>query len=184
MTINACKSAHLLFAAAMVVGLTLFGISSGWAQDKQKYHFKTPPGASKYTQQYVIDVGDVPGHQIRLYEISSKYDTDAPMYDGVKVVESWLRATSDYVNGTGRASGYGVSHLANGDSIFSVSEIISQTKIDQDGSKKGTFTTVTKLVGGTGKFMGIRGTLTNSGTTDFKTATSDTVTEGEYWMEK
>ncbi len=53
-----------------------------------------------------------------------------------------------------------------------------------DGSRKGTFTTVSKLVGGTGKFKAIRGTLTSSGTTDFKTGVSGTVTEGEYWMEK
>ena len=178
------QSVQLLCAVGVAIGLMLSGISNGLAQDKQKYYFKTPPGVSTYTQQHVIDVGDVPGHQLRTYEIHYKYGTDGPVYDGVKVVEAWTRASSDYTNGSGRASGYGVSLLANGDNIFSVLDIISQTKVGPDGSKKGTFTNVIRLAGGTGKFKGIRGTLTGSGTTDFKTGVSDTVTEGEYWIEK
>jgi hypothetical protein len=184
MNVANCNSARLLCAVGAAVGLTLSGMSNGLAQDKQKYYFKTPPGVSTYTQQHVIDIGDVPGHQIRVYEIHYKYSTDAPVYDGVKVVEAWTRASSDYTNGNGRASGYAVSLLANGDHIFSVVDIISQTKVGPDGSKKGTFTNVNRLAGGTGKFKGIRGTLTGLGTTDFKTGISDAVTEGEYWMEK
>jgi hypothetical protein len=178
------KPARSWFAVGATVGLTLSGMSNGLAQDKQKYFFEAPPGVAKYTQQHTIDVGDVPGHQIRIYELTSKFSADAPVYDGVKVVEAWTRASSDYTNGTGRASGYGVSLLANGDKIFSVADIISQTKVSPDGSRKTTFTNVSRLVGGTGKFKAIRGTLTTSGTTDFKTGTSNTVTEGEYWMEK
>jgi hypothetical protein len=184
MNVASCKTARLLCAVGAAVGLTLSGMSNGLAQDKQKYYFKTPPGVSTYTQQHVIDIGDVPGHQIRVYEIHYKYNTDAPVYDGVKVVEAWTRASSDYTDGNGRASGYAVSLLANGDHIFSVVDIISQTKVGPDGSRKTIFTNVARLAGGTGKFKGIRGTLTGSGTTDFKTGTSDTVTEGEYWMEK
>jgi hypothetical protein len=184
MNIASHKPARSLFAVAATVGLTLSGMSYGLAQDKQKYFFKTPSGIAKYTQQHLIDIGDVPGHQIRIYELHSKFGTDAPMYDGVKVVEAWTRASSDYTNGSGRNSGYAVSLLANGDKIFSVIDVISQTKVGPDGARKTIFTTVSRLVGGTGKFKGIRGTLNGSGTTDFKTGTSDTVTEGEYWIEK
>ena len=39
-----------------------------------------------------------------------------------------------------------------------------------------------RLTGGTGKFAGIRGTLHAVATTDFKNV-SDSLAEGEYWME-
>jgi hypothetical protein len=53
-------------------------------------------------QQHAIDVGDVPGHQVRVYEVHSTYPSDAPVYNGVKVKESWNRSLSDYTDGSGR----------------------------------------------------------------------------------
>lgn len=167
-----------------MLAVTPFGPTKSWAQEKQKYSFKTPPGVSKYTQQHVIDVGDVPGHQIRIYEIHTKYTTEAPSYDGVRVVEAWARGSSDYTNGSGGAQNYTILLLANGDKIFLRTEILTQAVTTQDGSTKSRFSTVAALTGGTGKFKGIRGTLRGSGGTDFKTGTSDVQTEGEYWIEK
>ena len=74
-----------------------------------------------------IAVGDVPGHQVRIFEIRAKYTNDAPVYAGVKVVEGWTRALSDYTNGSGRSSGYGISTLENGDKIFSSFETLLHT---------------------------------------------------------
>jgi hypothetical protein len=56
--------------------------------------------------------------------------------------------------------------------------------VTPDGSRKSKFSTVATLTGGTGKFQGIRATLNGSGAIDFKTGTSDVMTEGEYWIEK
>ncbi len=83
-----------------------------------------------------IAVGDVPGHQVRIFEIRAKYTNDAPVYAGVKVVEGWTRALSDYTNGSGRSSGYGISTLENGDKIFSSFETLLHTFVDADGSRK------------------------------------------------
>ena len=165
-------------------GLTVLGAAEGWAQEKHRYFFKTPPGVSKYTQQHVIDVGDVPGHQVRVYEIDTKYTGEAPAYDGVKVVEVWTRGTSDYTNGSGHGQNYAVSLMENGDKIFSRQEVLIQTVSAADGSRTSKFTNVVTLTGGTGKFKGIRGTLRSSGQTDFKMGTSGQETEGEYWIEK
>ena len=182
------KSIHtptqILFSAIAAAGIMLSGLQEVSAQEKQKYYFKSVPGIAKYTQQHAIDIGDVPGHQVRVYEIHTKFGTDAPAYDGIKAVEAWTRASSDYTNGSGRNSGYAVTLLANGDKIFSAVDVMSQTTVGADGSKKTKFYSVSRLTGGTGKFKGIRGTLVGSGATDFKTGTSDTITEGEYWIEK
>src|SRR5437868_2102091 len=66
------------------------------AQQKQKVSYKTPPENTKYTQQHLMDVGDVPGHQVRIYEIHRTYPGNAPMINGVKLKEQWTRVMADY----------------------------------------------------------------------------------------
>jgi hypothetical protein len=61
---------------------------------------------------------------------------------------------------------------------------MAHTAVGADGGRRLSFTTVTTLTGGTGKFKGIRGTLRTSGFSDLKTGTSGTQTEGEYWFEQ
>jgi hypothetical protein len=171
---------------ALVAGVILLGAGIGdtSAQEKHKYSFVTPAGVSKYTQQHEIEVGDIPGHKVRIFEIHSKYTTEAPSYAGVKVVEAWGRSLSDHVNGTGRSSGYGILHLENGDKIFTRSETIGHAVVEADGSRKGTYSNISTLTGGTGKFATIRGVLRSTGSTDYKTGLSGVKTEGEYWFEK
>jgi len=175
---------RIVLACWFAVGSIVFYHGQADAQEKHRYSFKTPPGVAKYTQQHVIDVGDVPGHQVRIYEIQTKYTAEAPAYDGVKVVEVWTRGISDYTNGSGHAQNYAVNLMANGDKIFSHSEILTHTLVNADGSRASKFTTVVTLTGGTGKFKGIRGTLRSAGQTDFKIGTSGVEAEGEYWFEK
>ena len=88
---------------AIIVGATLatFGFSEGWAQQKHKISGKLRAANTKYTQQYVIDVGDVPGHQIRIFEIHRTFPKDPPAFEGVRTVEEWVRGFSDYTDGNG-----------------------------------------------------------------------------------
>jgi hypothetical protein len=137
---------------------------------------------SKYEEQHAIDVGDVPGHQVRVFSSHSVYAQEAPVYDGVKVKEAWTRALTDYTDGNGRLTGYSVTLLENGDKIFGRSEGTTQTTVNTDGSKVTKTYSVATLTGGTGKFKGIHGTLHSVTTTDFKT-TGDSLVEGEYWIE-
>jgi len=175
------------FAAVLVLvlpALLLLGAGEASAQQKHKYFFKPPPGTSKYTQTHLMEIGDVPSHQMRMAELQSKFGEDAPAYDGVKVRESRAVIVSDYVAGTGNAFLYTVSTLENGDKIHSRGNIMAHTAVGADGSRRLSFTTVTTLTGGTGKFKGIRGTLWTTGFSDLKTGTSGTQTEGEYWFEQ
>jgi len=171
----------LAFAAMTSVALVA---PDAWAQEKQKYSFRQPSDAvGKYMQQLAVDVGDVPGHQVRVLELRTTYATEAPMYDGVKVKEGWLRALTDYTDGTGHITGYTVSMLENGDKIFGRFDGTTKTTVGTDGAKLTRTESVTTLTGGTGKFRGIHGTLRGVGFTDFK-QTSGATTEGEYWIEK
>ena len=60
--------------------------------------FKVAAENTKYTQQHAIDVGDVSGHQVRLFEIHRTYPSNPPEINGMKIVESWARGISDYTN--------------------------------------------------------------------------------------
>lgn len=170
--------------ASLAIGLLLSFSSLGVsAQQKYKFYFKPPPGLTKYTQQHSLDVRDVPGHQLRIGELHTKYGSEAPEYDGVKVVEAWTTLMSDYTNANGRLLTYGVSTLANGDKIFTRAEGTTMSSVAADGSRRITFSNVATITGGTGKFATIRGLLRTTGQSDLKTGTSGTVTEGEYWFE-
>jgi hypothetical protein len=154
------------------------------AQEKMKYSYSGKPESVKYGLQHTIDVGDVPGHQLRVAELHTKYGADAPVYAGVKVVESRGTLMSDYVDNSGRLVSYAVAQMANGDRIYQRAEGLAHTSVAADGSRKTSYSTVTTLTGGTGKFATFRGTLRTTGFTDFKVGTSGNVTEGEYWFEK
>ena len=171
-------------ASAVLFTALVLSASGASAQEKHKYSFKAPDGVTKYTKQHILDVGDVPGHQIRVAELHTVYTGEAPVYAGMKVKESWGRLSSDYVDGSGHAVNYTIAVMENGDKFFSRTQLLAQSSVGADGARRLSFTTVTTLVGGTGKFMGIRGTLRGRGMSDLKTGTSDNHTEGEYWFEK
>ncbi len=163
-------------AALGVLGL---GVAAAtFAQEKFKYTFSAP-AQSKYTEQHVLEVGDMPGHQIRVGTISTKYLTESPVFDGVKMSEATAWVMSDYVSGNGRFTQYVVASMENGDKIYETVEGQLQTS-----GGKAAYSTITTLRGGTGKFTTIRGVIRGSGVTDFKTGPTSNPYEGEYWFEK
>jgi hypothetical protein len=169
-------------AVMLAISLLAFVGDPVFAQTKKKYVSKS--GTSKYTQTHVIEVGDVPNHQLRLFELHTVWAAEAPEFDGVKIKERFARAVSDYIDGSGNASGYAINMLENGDKVFEKFTIMAQTQVAADGSRKLGYRTVSTLTGGTGRFTGIRGTLLGGGGSDLKTGITDAWTEGEYWMEK
>lgn len=166
----------------MTVVLSLFAVAVA-AQDKRKYFFKAPFVSDRYTQQHIIEVGDAPGHQLRVAELQAKYTAEAPVFDGVKVTTILSRLVSDYFEGNGRGQGYQIYLLETGDKIFSRFEVLTQTTTGADGTRISSFHTLITLTGGSGDFKQIRGSLRSTGSTDFKSNTSGVLTEGEYWFE-
>lgn len=171
-------------ALIMLAAIALAGLAAeAPAQDKRKFFFKAPPASSRYTQQHIIEVGDAPGHQLRIAEIQAKYPTEAPQFDGVRATAAVTWLSSDYVDGSGRGQGYQVYMMETGERIFARVEILTRTHAGVDGTRRSRFDTLITLTGGTGNFRQIRGTLRATGATDFKLGTSGVQTEGEYWFE-
>jgi hypothetical protein len=177
------RSAVLLSAAA------LFAFCAGMpataaAQQRTKVSYQVAAADTKYTQQHSMPVGDVPGHDIRIYEIQRTLK-DGPTIEGVRLKEQWSRAFSDYVEMNGTSMVYGVYMMENGDKIFSRSDLVSQsTEKNADGSFKNAATVTGRITGGTGKFLGIRGLIRTKVVSDIKTGSNAQQSEIEYWMEK
>jgi hypothetical protein len=168
----------LLYSAA-TAGEPLSPIASDALTHKEKVVFKVDAANSKYTQQHVIDVGDVPGHQVRLFEIRRTFPKDLPLINGMKIVESWTRGLSDHTNNDGAAIVYHVYIAENGDRFFGQS-FNAEAPAGQD--RKLTTTMVGTITGGTGKFSGIRGLLRVWTTADLKEETNEAQIELEYWF--
>jgi hypothetical protein len=175
---------NLLLTLSIGAALALPGISETWAQEKHQISFKNLGENTKYTEQHAINVGDVPGHQIRVFEIHFTYPNDPPVFEGLRVVESWSHGYSDYIDTNGRHWGYITYVLENGDKIFARNDGSSQTIVNPNGAKKSTATGVTTLTGGTGKFRGIQGTLRYISIFDPQAGLNEGKNEGTYSLEK
>jgi len=103
---------------AFTIAATVFGPSASRAQEKHKFTESNAAAQTKYTQQHVIEVGDVPDHQVRVYELRYTWPANPPTYAGVRAIEGWARGQSDYSSGNGRSWGYFLEVLENGDKIF------------------------------------------------------------------
>jgi hypothetical protein len=170
------NSTLTLTTLAICLAITLPAI----AQEKQRVSMKTPAENTKYTQQLFIDVGDAPGHQVRAYEIHRTYPSNPPMFNGVKLVESWARGTSDYTDSNGLTTGHDVYVLENGDKFFDRYACVAQNF----GAGKFTATCTNSITGGTGKFAGIRGVGRSVNAFDPKAGFNENQTDIEYWIEK
>ena len=174
-------SIGLLVLAAMEVSFV--PSSESWAQEKCKRSGTYLPQDIKFTQQHVIDVGDVPGHQVRILEVHRTPSNAKPNCEGLKLVETWVRGYSDYTNINGRAWGYEVNILESGEKIFGQWSGTTHTTVTSDGSKKSLYTGVTTFVGGTGKYHGIRGMSRVTTLFDPKTGFNEVQWEDEYWID-
>jgi hypothetical protein len=131
-------------------------------------------------QEHIIDVDDMPGHQLRVYEIRQEYPQKDLAFAGVIVKEALSRNVSDKVNGSGPFTYYIVYSLEDGNKVFSRGTGTSQA--DAIGGYR--FAIVENFVGGTAKFKGMRGQVRGGGVRA-PGATSLTVEwKGEYWIEE
>jgi hypothetical protein len=173
------------YTAVSTIGLTVLLLSaSALAQQKYVFSHTTPAQSSRYLQQHIIDVEDMPGHQIRILEIERKYTKDHPMVAGVKVVAVIVRGFSDYTDGVGPAQGYEKWVLEDGNQIFAEWLGTSYTEKTSTGAREGTFNGTRYLIGGTGKFATIRGVLTEKSefNTDPDNGYNNSFSQGQYWF--
>jgi hypothetical protein len=124
------------------------------AQERQRVTFATSREHTNYTQQHLIEIGDVPGHQVRVFEIHRTFPKDAPTIGGLVLKEQWSRGVSDYIDNTGTGNFYGVYVLENGDSFLTHS-----TTVAHKAGSGLSAVTAGRIIGCTGKFENMRGEI-------------------------
>jgi hypothetical protein len=177
----------LALAVASGLVFAVVAPSAGWGQEKHRFTFKTPAQTTEYTQQYVIDAKDIPGHQVRILEVHRTPNaSDAPRYEGLRAVDIWERGYSDYTNGTGTFVVYIQHVLENGDRIFWRTPGTTRTFVAPDGIKRTDVSYAATITGGTGKMRGIRGTMQGAAHLEFRdgrAVSNESEGEVEYWFE-
>jgi hypothetical protein len=171
-------------SAPLGLMLAVFAVPGVSAQERCKISWDTSASEAKYTQQLALDVGDVPGHQIRVFELHRTYLNDKQNCEGLKRAELWDHTFTDYVNRNGPWRGYAVVTMNNGDKIFQEFSGTTQTVVGPDGSKQSAFEGVTRWTGGTGKYVGVRGLERNHGTANLDKGLNEEAGDAEYWFEK
>ena len=175
------KRSTIFIVTALMLSLVATAVvSDALAQPKERVVFKVDSANTKYTQQYSIDVDDNPGHQVRVFEVRRTYPINPPVINGMKLVDSWARGSSDYTNNRGPSIVYHTYVAENGDKFFAQSATVAVQ--GTGGNFSGT--TVGPITGGTGNFKGIRGLLQLSITANPKTGANETQAEIEYWFDK
>jgi len=170
-------------AACIAVVLAVTIVPEASAQEVCKRTIDLNAAISEYTEQHAMDVGDVPGHQIRIFEIRRTYPNIEPNCEGLRQTETWSHGYSDYIDRSGRAWGYSIDTLENGDKIYSQFSGTSHTVINPDGVRKSTFAGTAMFMGGTGTYRGIRGSSRSTIIFDPEADINVGKLEMEYWLE-
>jgi hypothetical protein len=171
-------------AALLGATLACFATAAA-AQEKTRISFAVPASIAKYVAQQTIPVGDVPGHDVRIFDLVRTFGPDAPMIAGVRLKEIRSVGWSDYTDLNGPGASYSTWTLVNGDKFFTHTNIVSHNASWQDSSKKGAENrTSGPISGGTGKLAGIRGTTRNASRFDPKSGSNESRFDVEYWIQK
>ena len=178
-----------LLTVASVLLTGFISVSANVAQAQKHYLIedKSEWSTGKYIQQHMIDVGDLPGHKVRILEVQRIYNDKSQLaVSGAKVKEAWVRGYSDYTQGKGKAWGYSIWLLDDGNKVYMEWAGTTASEPSPTGSIEGIFNGVTWLRGGTGKYSAIRGTMTdaNAFNNDPKNGYNRSESKGEYWFEE
>ena len=146
---------------------------------QQRLVFMVAAENTEYTQQHTIDVGDISGHQLRVFEIRRTYPSNAPVINGMKIVESWTRGITDYTNNNGEGTIYGVYVLENGDKFFTRGSLVTVQRAEASSL---TAITVGPITGGTGNLARINGMARSSTSANPKAGVNETQVDIEYWL--
>jgi len=98
--------------------LLLFGAAQAAEPDRHPLAYSLDAGATRYVRQYRVEVGDVPRHELRVFDLTRKFTRGTPMIDGVRLTESQERGVADLVDQDGSESAYVIYVLEDGNRVF------------------------------------------------------------------
>ena len=112
-----------------------------------------PSNPEKYVQQKVIDVPDIKGHVIRIFETEQKI-SDTKLCNGDSLILKKAYAMTDYIDHDGSVFGYLIFSTEKGDQLFLKINSNSQKKAGEDLAHA---QATGRIVGGTGALVAVEG---------------------------
>jgi hypothetical protein len=164
--------------------LLAFGAAQAAEPERHPLAYGLDAGAASYVRQYRVEVGDVPRHELRVFDLTRKFTRATPVIDGVRVVESRERGVADLVDQDGSESAYVIYLLEDGNRVFGRYSGTVKTRRWPDGSRHYDVDGLIELTGGTGRFEAIRGSVTVWQALDPGADSSQGAAQGEYWFER
>jgi len=176
------KGGHMrrFVSIAALVTVTSMCSAYGLAAEPDRHPIPDVESRSKYLEEHVIDVGDVPGHQARVYRLRYEYPNRDLQFLGVVVKESFTTGMSDYVGGSGGFKTYTVFVMEDGNKVYASGT--GNTHANPDGRRSFSFTNT--ITGGTGPFKGLRGQMRGSGKRAAGATSLNQEAAGEYWIKQ
>jgi len=80
------RRSPFMYAISLGLALTPICFSTLSAQERCKVSEEATAAKSSFTQQHVLDVGDVSGHQIRVFELHRTASTSSAPSHGPEVI--------------------------------------------------------------------------------------------------
>ena len=112
-----------------------------------------PSNQVKYVQQKVIDVPDIKGHVVRIFEVEQKMK-NTKLCNGDGLVLRRQYSMTDYIGHDGSLSGYYVYSTEKGDQLFLKVTANSQKKVGEDLSD---YQSTGRIIGGAGALAAVEG---------------------------
>jgi hypothetical protein len=162
-----CATIARIVMALLAVSLSVscVSVSCVVAQPKQQVSIKFPLQNLKFESHQSIEVGDVPNHIVRVFDLHYTVpNNNVPLINGLRLKEVWQRGTADIAEGVGTTSSYFLYLMENGDKFFVRNEAIIQRAANGKIASLG----IGHIFGGTGRLESIQGTTRNATTFDPK----------------
>ena len=166
-----------ILAAITALGLA-FSLGSSVAQQRQHVSYKTSSENAKYVQQLNVEVGDVPNHIVRVFDLHRTHPA-GPIINGSKLVEESVRGMTEITDGNGSSTVYGVYVLESGDKFFA--KIL---QVNQNNAGKVAATGIGPITGGTGKLAEMHGVVHFTVNFDVKSGFNEGQTDIDYSIGK
>ncbi len=112
-----------------------------------------PSNQLNYVQQKVIDVPDIKGHVVRIFEAEQKMK-NTKLCNGDGLVLKKVYAMTDYIGHDGSVSGYAIYTTEKGDQLFLKVTANSQKKVGEDFADN---QLTGRVIGGTGDLAAVEG---------------------------
>jgi hypothetical protein len=158
--------------------LLLMSASSAVAQQRQHVSYRTSAENAKYVQMLNVEVGDVPNHIVRVFDLHRTHP-DGPVVNGSKLVEESVRGMTEVTEGGGSSTVYGIYVLENGDKFFA--KIL---QVNQSNAGKVMATGIGPITGGTGKLADMHGVVHFVVNFDVKSGFNEGQTDIDYSIGK